>query len=382
MPIDCMKNSKQLLKAVSVLFTSSLTLTVNNANADSVIETEQKLLSGLSAINELKFEQAVDTFSELGKDYPKYRLAHLITADLLATRSGQQELMNLVHKRNPKSVGKLLDEAEVRWQFSREELNNSQHFDDFVIKSAQQRHILLVSLQESRLYLYERGSNGDMQQVADYYVTMGRKGSGKRKEGDLRTPIGVYHMIDLLPGEDLPDLYGVGALPLNYPNEWDKKNGKTGSGIWLHGVPSDTYIRPPKSSRGCVVLNNNLMEKLLGQYDIPFSTPVLIIDEQKSALGFTESKQGVLSDIKAWLNDNHSEVSWDKVSVYRYPNENSLYYVTFPNALGDSLVHQFWQRNDSGKWQVLIESQDLVGEKLKQQKSQASKVRDSQNNLS
>ena len=30
---------------------------------------------------------------------------------------------------------------------------------------------------------------------------------------------------------------GDGAFPLNYPNEWDRRLNKTGSGIWLHGTP-------------------------------------------------------------------------------------------------------------------------------------------------
>lgn len=328
--------------------------------ADSVIETEQKLLSGLNAINNLEMEQALSTFSQLGQDFPKYKLAQLVTADLLAAKSGQLAMVEQMHRRHAHKVGKLLDEAEVRWQFSQDNFSNVSKFDDFVLKSANQKHIILVSLQESRLYLYERNDRGNMIQVADYYVTMGRKGSGKQKEGDLRTPIGVYHMVDLLPGSTLPDLYGVGALPLNYPNQWDKQNGKTGSGIWLHGVPSDTYIRAPKASRGCVVLNNNAMERLLSRYDVPFSTPVVIADEKHSSHGIIDSKQKILKDVQAWLKDNNHQVSWDNVSVYRYPNEHNLYYVTFPGVDETTLVHQFWQRDPDGDWKVVIESLDQI----------------------
>src|SRR3546814_8483534 len=48
----------------------------------------------------------------------------------------------------------------------------------------------------------------------------------------------------------LPDFYGDGAYPLNYPNEWDKHEGRKGYGIWLHGTPSTTYSRPPRASDG------------------------------------------------------------------------------------------------------------------------------------
>jgi len=346
----------------ATLFTCGFSLYASSPLADSVIHAEEKLLSGLASINEFQLDQAIGTFSELGSEFPKYKLAHLISADLLAMRSGQTALMQKVHNRNPKSVSKLLDEAHVRWQFSNGNLAQPSQYDDYILKSANQKHLLLVSLQESRLYLFSRNEKGEMFQEADYYVTMGRKGSGKQREGDLRTPVGVYHMVDLLPGKDLPDLYGVGALPLNYPNEWDKKQGKTGSGIWLHGVPSDTYIRPPKSSRGCVVLNNDVMERLLQKFDLPFSTPVVIVDENVSNLAFKESKKSVLSNLKAWLADNHHTVSWEQVSVYRYPKETDLYYVTFPGSEGDNLIHQFWQRDASGEWHVVVESVDPIRE--------------------
>lgn len=347
--------SLRLKVALSILLPLAV---LNSAFADVVATNEKKLLSGLAAINELKMNKALDAFSELGQAQPKYKLAHLIKADLLAARAGQSNLSQRIRDRYPKSVNKLLDEAQVRWQFANESYSSSFVFEDYVLKSADQKHIIVVSLEESRLYLYERDSKGRMLQVIDYYITMGRKGSDKQREGDLRTPVGVYHMVDLLPGEGLPDLYGVGALPLNYPNDWDKKKGKTGSGIWLHGVPSDTYIRPPRASRGCVVLNNTAMKELLSRYDVPFSTPVIIADQSLAELDFVERKETILADVKSWLQDNNHTVNWDMVSVYRYPNEKNLYYVTFPGKQQKTLIHQFWQRDAKGSWEVVIESQD------------------------
>lgn len=349
---------KHLVQALALAL--MIPMPLQALKADNVLQTEKKLLSGLGAMQSLQMGKALQTFSELGENNPKYKLAHLLKADLLAARSGQIELMQSVHQRNPKSVARLIDEAQVRWQFAQDEVSNASGVDEFVLKIATQKHIIFVSLQESRLYLYERNLTGDMTHVADYYVTMGRKGSGKQKEGDLRTPIGVYHMVDLLPGKTLPDLYGVGALPLNYPNGWDKQHGKTGSGIWLHGVPSDTYIRAPKASRGCVVLNNTAMERLLSDYQLPFSTPVIIADQKQSLIGFVENRERLLDDVKAWLADNSHQVAWDRVSVYRYPNEKNLYYVTFPGIEENTLVHQFWQRDPQGDWKVVIESQDVI----------------------
>lgn len=348
-----------LVASAPFIFVAS-TMMFHNAAADQVIQAEQKLLTGLNAIHNLDLEKAFATISELESEHPKYKLAQLLKADLLAAKTGQIQLQESIHKKNGKSVDKLLSEAEVRWQFSKDSLTNMTNFDDFVLKSAKQKHIILVSLEESRLYLFQRNNMGQMVKVADYYVTMGRKGSGKQKEGDLRTPIGVYHVVDLLPGNTLPDLYGVGALPLNYPNDWDKEHGKTGSGIWLHGVPSDTYTRAPRASRGCVVLNNTAMERLLADYELPYSTPVLIIDQKHADSRFVNNKEQLLGDVRAWLADNNYHADWNSVSVYRYPNEENLFYITFPGLEANSLVHQFWKRDSDGDWKVVVESKNSV----------------------
>ncbi|MBF6057256.1 L,D-transpeptidase family protein [Thiomicrorhabdus heinhorstiae] len=331
------------------------------ASADDVAAAEQNLLSGLESIQGLALDKALSHFEELSDQYPKYKLAQLMKADLLALKAGDTQLMDEIRKRYANEVAKLEDEARVRWDFAQSAMREAPGLDKYVLKSAGQSHLLIVSLNESRLYLYERNAKtGHMQRVADYYVTIGRKGSGKQKEGDLRTPLGVYHVVDLLPGAMLPDLYGVGALPLNYPNKWDRSQGKTGSGIWLHGVPSDTYTRAPRASRGCVVLNNNAMQKLLSDYKLSYATPVVIVDEDKQAFSFSDDKKVVLKEVKAWLSDHYAKVPWKSVSVYRYPNEKNLFYVTFPSHNKTELVHQFWQRDPEGDWRMVLQSEEPV----------------------
>lgn len=38
--------------------------------------------------------------------------------------------------------------------------------------------------------------------------------------------------------------------------------GRNGYGIWLHGTPSDTFSRPPRTSDGCVVLANTDLDEI------------------------------------------------------------------------------------------------------------------------
>jgi hypothetical protein len=55
-------------------------------------------------------------------------------------------------------------------------------------------------------------------------------------------------------------------------------HGRSGSGIWLHGTPSDSFSRPPLSSDGCVVLTNPDLHKLSASVEIG-KTPIVISDQ-------------------------------------------------------------------------------------------------------
>ena len=109
-------------------------------------------------------------------------------------------------------------------------------------------------------------------------MSVGKNGADKSREGDKRTPLGVYHVTSKKTPKTLTDFYGSGAFPINYPNEWDRLRGRDGYGIWLHGTPFDTYSRPPRASDGCVVLSNDDF-LALDRYVQPGSTPVVIANQ-------------------------------------------------------------------------------------------------------
>jgi L,D-transpeptidase YnhG len=87
--------------------------------------------------------------------------------------------------------------------------------------------------------------------------------------------LGVYFVTSNLDPNSLKDFYGSGALPINYPNAYDIRRGKTGSGIWLHGTPPNQFSRAPKATDGCVVLANPDLERLLRTVEVR-TTPVVI----------------------------------------------------------------------------------------------------------
>lgn len=219
--------------------------------------------------------KALAKADKLVAEFPTFRLGHLIRGDLLLMHTRPVKTLGAIDGPEDK-LKNLREEAMVRLRSLRER-PDPDLFPRLVLKLREdQKHVLLVDARRSRLYVYaNRG--GQLKFVTDYYISQGKYGVNKIKEGDQRTPVGIYYITSHLPGARLPDFYGSGALPINYPNEWDKINGRSGSGIWLHGTPSDSFSRPPLSSDGCVVLTNPDLHKLAGSVEIG-KTPVVIAE--------------------------------------------------------------------------------------------------------
>ena len=176
---------------------------------------------------------------------------------------------------------------------------------------------MVVDTQKSRLYLYQN-DNGTPRFVADYYISQGKLGAEKAREGDKKTPIGVYHVTSSLPRQKLTDFYGSGAFPINYPNEWDKRQGRNGHGIWLHGTPSDTFSRPPKASDGCVVLANQDLDSLAKSLQVGL-TPVIISNsiEWLSLDDWQSERSSLLKNVEEWRQD------WESRNVDSYARHYS-----------------------------------------------------------
>ena len=47
-----------------------------------------------------------------------------------------------------------------------------------------------------------------------------------------------------------------GFYQSTFPNDYDKDLGKTGYGIWLHGVEDDSRIEKANVTEGCVAFYN------------------------------------------------------------------------------------------------------------------------------
>jgi len=111
--------------------------------------------------------------------------------------------------------------------------------------------------------------------VRQDYMSIGQGGVGKETTGDQRTPLGIYFVTEQLETTRMHEKYGVTAFPLDYPNAWDRRHGRTGDGIWIHGVDPRGGVRPPLDTDGCIALPNERLGALEQSFE-PNVTPVLI----------------------------------------------------------------------------------------------------------
>ncbi len=236
---------------------------------------EARLIAVYRALADGRLDAALATSSALVHDHPNFRLAQLVHADLLTARAAPLAdfggSVPQISRQDDSGLVALKQEALLRLRALSEAPPPDAVPAEFVRLPQTIPYAIAVDTSRSRLYLFENRPDG-ARLAAHFYVSIGKQGADKSLEGDQRTPLGVYFVTDHLGANLLEDRFGVGALPLNYPNAYDKSRGRTGSGILLHGVPADIYARPPLDSDGCVVLANDDLQSLariLPQRDTP-----------------------------------------------------------------------------------------------------------------
>ena len=274
---------------------------------------EPQLSKILVEIEKNRLGSALEQTEALLKQYPNFRLAHLIKGDLLLARSMPLSTFGNAINAPQEKLSDLREEVIARLKAYRNRAATTEYVPRYLMQLPPgHEHAIVVDTQKSRLYLY-KNDNGRPRFVADYYITQGKLGANKTREGDKKTPIGVYHVTASLSPKKVGDFYGTGAFPINYPNEWDKRQGRNGHGIWLHGTPSDTFSRPPKASDGCVVLSNVDLDSLAKNLQIGL-TPVIISNsvEWLSFDDWKNERSALNKKIDEWRAD------WESKDIDRY----------------------------------------------------------------
>jgi murein L,D-transpeptidase YafK len=182
--------------------------------------------------------------------------------------------------------------------------------------------LLTCSKEKGSLELYTPDSQKRFSLKKRYSAFTGKNSGDKRIEGDLKTPVGIYRLVEKKKRVD--PFYGPMAFVTSYPNVYDRIRGKNGDGIWVHGVPLSGSRDP--FTRGCIAIDNNDLLQL--DQSINPSNTLLIIDGN---LKFGNNPSSVYSAILAGLyqwkyawtyNDLESYISMYDNSFKRYDGMN------------------------------------------------------------
>ena len=202
---------------------------------------------------------------------PKSRLAHWLKAQSLLSLTGQSMTIRAADQ-------DLLSEARAR-SFTRPPDTLPSSLVYISPSTAIGQHILVADLAVSRIYVF-RNEPGAPRLVDEFYTTLGLSGAPKRVEGDRKTPIGAYRLLKEIRDPRADGFLGHLAMTLDYPNAEDRQAKRTGSGIWIHGVPDDVHVRPPKASDGCLAVANADIDRLKAYVEYG-KTHVVIVPEMQ-----------------------------------------------------------------------------------------------------
>lgn len=263
-------------------------------------------------------------------------------------------------------------------------------------------HAIISELSTGKLYVYQRQADDSFLLLETMKTSIGKDGYGKNIEGDNKTPVGVYRIVSHLTPTQLDDFYGHAAYPVNYPNAWDKRNQRTGYGIWLHAEPMGLKekTRPLLDSNGCVVLSNNDIDKINQYIDVGYTyivmTPkVEMVPVAQVARLRKHIHQRIDDWQRAWeslapapylafysADFNNLEKNWDQwvsykkrvngskkfidinisdVGIYDYPGEKNMlwveYYQTYrsSNFESNGWKRQLWKLEADNVWRIIYE---------------------------
>jgi murein L,D-transpeptidase YafK len=361
---------------------------------------EQDILETIKKIQHQQFDQALDSSRELIAQYPQSRLGHMIYADLLLAKAAPLSQIGSGIS-TAQAQDDFKHEIRQRWQHG----TNTAHLglipENILFLAENQPYVILVDQEKSRIYVF-RNEQGTPVLEEDYFISIGLKGYGKQKRGDQKTPIGIYHVTEYIDDEELPDLYGLGAFPISYPNVWDERQQRTGSGIWIHGTPSNTYNRSPWASNGCIVVSNPDFSRIDQYVNPEIHTPVIVAQQVKwlKPDEWQQQRKHMMETLSRWIvdweNNNHAvyrqhysqtgyfsygrdfkswdgykkwvnrdktdvKVEYNNLSMFNYPGEDNLILMQFAQSYRsnnldlESVKEMYWQKTDN-RWQIVYEA--------------------------
>ena len=191
-------------------------------------------------------------------------------------------------------------------------VSHAQSFMNITADPADSFNAVLVEKSGKWLHVLKVDGNS-VETIDSFQVLTGGVDGDKVVQGDEKTPEGLYFVTGFLSPEKLRSMYpeniarqyGTGAYPLSYPNLKDRLDGKTGGGIWLHGVDPE---REETATKGCVAFENEKLTKLADYIGV--GTPVIITDEGMQGAAdqlrehFAKMKKIVEDYVEAWSSND------------------------------------------------------------------------------
>ncbi|MEM9384023.1 MAG: L,D-transpeptidase [Pseudomonadota bacterium] len=359
---------------------------------DSLAPTEQGLLRILDAVSAGDRKQAIELSNTLASTVSGFALLDALREDLRAAHDAST--MALLQARwlasaapshrssSTDDTSLLAHEAVQRWRHRDYPVPSSVPFVLALDRSI--RHLIVVETSSSRLFLFRNEPEG-LRLERDLYASLGRRGPGKNMEGDERTPLGIYFTLSRMDEEGLAERYGAHAFPLDYPNAWDRRAQRTGRGIWIHGVPAQTYSRPPLDSDGCVALTNpdiQWMAKRLA----PRRTPVVIVErvpwsvagppvpdaatlgerieqwlrvwalggDDAALAAFYESPALALGRARPIVEEAADAPEMRRLALIQDPSTPDLVVASYGDTSG-GWYRQYWRQDGAGQWRIAAE---------------------------
>lgn len=361
-----------------------LRLTTTLGSHSDQDDVERRLLHAYAEIAAGHLDAARTQAEQLVRDAPHFSLAQLLLGDVMQASRGdtrgfaaaplpasQQE-----ERKQDARILELRAEALARLAAYTAAPPAGAIPANLVSLAPDVQRAIVVDTARSRVYLFHL-HEGIPELQASYYFSQGKLGAGKTRVGDMKTPLGIYFITRKIGAKDLKPLYGAGALTLNYPNEWDKQQGHTGFGVWLHGTPHDSYDRVPLASDGCVVLSNPDVRNLMA--DTPAgSTPVVITRHVQwlTAPQWAAQRQSVNTKLQADITRaalqgvrpqdallatsaaphaprQPTPVTPGALTILQYPGQIVVQY-SAADSPGSTLYRQYWAQR-SAHWQLIFQ---------------------------
>jgi len=171
---------------------------------------------------------------------------------------------------------------------SNQRLSNSSHdLSQLFLVSAAKEPIYLILIEKDLQRLRVLEYDYELKVVAEYFSATGENFGIKEVKGDSKTPEGIYFITQIFKDDEIT-IFGDKAFHLDYPNFFDRKAGRNGDGIYIHGTNKELE---PNSTNGCITLINNDLDKL-EKYLNQVVTPVVIVPETNSI----NSNTGLLTE--------------------------------------------------------------------------------------